>query len=472
MINRIMGSSTINTPFEFSLFLCVSEELHRNGYTVDLEGISLACQDIVSKEEHLYFDYLKGIGVFGEEVKTITLDREKDQFYISYLTQDLKIDLAESPDSSKLLLNLCDINANSIAYYFNPEYMGMSLLEESDTEYYWGIDTILNNYQDFSTEYKILDKRSYLLMHILAFYLVGRVLGTVKLSKNLRFYFDESQSKNVYWYIALYSVKKTLGTVLDCFTLDICIPHSIDLGLIELCEAGIKLGHNGKHYISKSGKDVSTYFTQQEKLKLLDKLGYVQGAILVLYRRSKLSKSNSIGKIGLGDAHFVELLEVVQESPSTIMLNYREYYMYATKEEQSYDWNTSESQAYDNLERMTDTTAIRNQLAMLNDMKYRNPELSYRDCSVCLRDVGIGTYFTRDDDYVLLDIDKYSKSLGTRRITYCGEEIEMYMSNIDFVYWLLCSYNAEFDRVLYKNMYSPDTDLMYDTSEEWVLTHS
>ena len=49
-----------------------------------------------------------------------------------------------------------------------------------------------------------------------------------------------------------------------------------------------------------------------------------------------------------------------------------------------------------------------------------------------------------------------------KRITVQGKEADVEMNEVDAIYWLLCQYEIDFDRELYKHMYNNDEDLLWD----------
>ena len=49
-----------------------------------------------------------------------------------------------------------------------------------------------------------------------------------------------------------------------------------------------------------------------------------------------------------------------------------------------------------------------------------------------------------------------------KRITVQGKEADVEMNEVDAIYWLLCQYEIDFDRELYKSMYNSSKDLMWD----------
>ena len=73
--------------------------------------------------------------------------------------------------------------------------------------------------------------------------------------------------------------------------------------------------------------------------------------------------------------------------------------------------------------------------------------------------MGIENYFYDESQFITLisPTEKVNKL-----ITIDGKQVQKEMSCIDAIYWLLCQYEIDFDREVYKHMYNNDQDLMWD----------
>ena len=90
-----------------------------------------------------------------------------------------------------------------------------------------------------------------------------------------------------------------------------------------------------------------------------------------------------------------------------------------------------------------------------------NPNI--QKCTKKLVDLGIRNYMN-DEDFFLDKIDPHA--MVSKKITIRGVSEVVELSEVDAIYWLLCQFDVPFNRDLYKDMYSPDKELLWDLYNE------
>lgn len=376
---------------EFYLAMCIAAECKRRGTRLNISNMTVR-YDILSKNELEYFDYLKSVEavyIEGFEYK------DNKHFY----TEDMKYYL----DLSVL------------------ESLKDHLFSIKNERYYWSPDVVSESYTDAPVQYRKISNLGNVLMHLVAYYIVGRYYGELEDMKLLA-EFDVNMSKNTYLYVNVYSCILTLPWFKEMVELSIDIDNAkIDLEYSIFCNNGIVAGHR-------------KLLSVKEKLKLMQEKGMVEGSILVLYTRSGLNQSNSIGKISNAVIARVDEIGDTFLGVTTMALN-------KTKEEVRLDYESIEPEK----------RYIFADLLNFNVKQFIS--------TLSLYELGIDDYMYSESKFITL-LSKSEKVC--KRITIDGKEGDVSMSSIDAIYWLLCQYSIEFDRELYRNMYNDGKDLMWD----------
>ena len=179
--------------------------------------------------------------------------------------------------------------------------------------------------------------------------------------------------------------------------------------------------------------------TLSEKLDVMKRYGMVEGAILLLWKRSGMCENNEYGHIT--GAKVFRLDEIGDNflGVTTIAVN-------KTKEEIKMDYyDIDESIRY-----------------LFVDLLDKKPHMESSELNIF--DVGIDNYFYDESKFITL-LDESEKVFKT--VTIDGKEVRMKMSGVDAIYWVLCQYGIEFDRELYKRMYfHGDSEPLWDTYGE------
>lgn len=316
------------------------------------------------------------------------------------------------------------LDPSSISYYMDMNditFMKDNMFEVRDGMYYWSTE-VMDKPVDMKPMYfKRLPSIGNLLMHITAYIIIGEYLGELNRRK---FYvkFDGIEAKNTYYYINLYSCCSTMEWFRDFMVLDIDFGSSnVDINYSIFWNNGRVAGRS-KHW------GINT------KHELMKKYNMDVGSIVVLWNRSSMSVSNPAGKItGTTIARIDEIGDDFL-GVQTIALN-------KTKEEQISDFNTIDEDMQN----------------LFTDMLNYKPAQFTKVLS--MYEIGIENYFK--DEYMFITLLDKSEKV-TKRVTINGKTVDINMSGIDAIYWLLCQYGIEFDRELYRRMYNDGNLLMWD----------
>lgn len=314
-----------------------------------------------------------------------------------------------SPSVLRYYLDMNDITA-----------MEGKLYKEYETEYFWSPEMLIE-YEDSPASFKKISNTGNILMHITAYVLISEYFGEIK-KKPFIVSFNSLKAKNTYFYVNLCSCSQTLEWFDDFMQLKIDFGDvNVDIQYSIFCNNSQVAGHH-KGY------------GREEKHELMKELGIVEGSIVVLWERAGMCPSNIMGRITHSVIARVDEIGDDFLGVTTIALN-------KTREEQLLDYySIEESKRY-----------------LFNDMLNYSPAQLIK--TVSLYETGIGDHFL--DEYMFITLLD-EKEKVTKRVTINGEEVEICMSGIDAIYWLLCEYSIEFDRGLFRKMYSCGKLLMWD----------
>lgn len=300
--------------------------------------------------------------------------------------------------------------------------LGSILTKNLEDRYYWSYEYAVERY-DREYYMSVLNKSKLdnMLMHLAAYFIVGFYLGDLE-KKKVEIEIKNMLVSSVYTYVNLVSCCKTLEWFNDIFIMNIDFnDSSVDIDYYILYNNSLASGRNKLWGI-------------KDKHSFMEKEGLVEGAIAVLWSRKGIKKSNPLGRIL--NAIIIRIDEIHDDHlvVTTIAVN-------KTKEEVVNDfYDIPEDHRY-----------------LFVDMLDSKPSMCKRTLS--LYDTGIQTYFFRETEFIT-KLDKISKV--SKRVTVYGEVGDVEMSEVDAIYWLLNQYEVEFDSDLYKRMYSPDKDLLWD----------
>ena len=284
----------------------------------------------------------------------------------------------------------------------------------------WTLEYARDNYGEYSTKFLEFLKLGNTLVHMVAYHLVGVILDGKK--KKLVLHFDSQKAKSTFIYVNIYSCLQTMNWINKYVDLDIDFgDYKVDLDYSIFCNNGKVAGHHRIHTIN-------------EKIALLEKYGMVEGAILELWSRDGMCENNEFGQVT--GVTIIRLDEIGDDflGVTSIAIN-------KTKEEVMQDY-------YDIDE------SVR---SLFVDMIGKKPNQSSTELN--LTGVGIDNHFLDEDKYITL-IDESSEV--TKLVTVDGKVGSVKMTEVDAIYWLLCQYDIEFDRDLYKEMYCSGKELLWD----------
>lgn len=386
---KIIGRKYFKSYSEFYLALCIAAELGRRGNVLDMSCMKID-KDILSKYELEYFKYLQSVGsIYVGNVSGSSL-------------------FMENPETLRYYMDMDDITC-----------MIGRMYGEDETEYYWYPEYVVG--EDIPLSFKKVSNTGNVLMHITAYILMSEYFGEIK-KKPFIVSFNNMKAKNTYFYVNLCSCSQTLDWFNDFMQLKIDFGDvNVDIQYSIFCNNSQVAGHH-------------MYYSKDEKHKLMEELGMVEGSIVVLWERTGMCPSNIMGKIT--HAIIARIDEIGDDflGITTIALN-------KTKEEQLLDYySIEESKRY-----------------LFSDMLNYSPAQLIK--TISLYETGIEDHFL--DEYMFITLlDK--KEEVVKRITINDEEVELSMSGVDAIYWLLCEYGIEFDRDLFRKMYNCGNLLMWD----------
>lgn len=303
-----------------------------------------------------------------------------------------------------------EINTNIDTSYFD----SINLVEDKGTYLDWSIEFANNNYGEYKKQFLELIRLGNTLVHLVAHHLVKHFLDGE--NRKLVIHFDYHKAKSSFLYVNIYSVLQTIIWLKDFIELD------VDFG-----DYGVDLDYS---IHCNNGKVAGRYklFPVAKKLELFKKYGMVEGSILVLWERDGMCESNEYGRIS--GAKIFRLEEIGDDYIGVTFISLNK-----TKEEVYQDYYDIEE----------------SKRGIFTDMLNKKPYMAPAELSIC--GLGVDNYFYNEDKYVtLLDESEEVYKL----VTIDGKVVSVKMRAVDAIYWLLCQYEIEFDKDLYKSMYFGD----------------
>lgn len=316
-----------------------------------------------------------------------------------------------------------DVNCEN-DLYFDWEYIRDLydvLVEKKDGKYYWNYDWAYENYTLHRFDMLNQTMTGNNIMHIVGHLVLSFFLGERE-KLPIIIQFEGNRAKSTYLYVNLYSCCATLEWFRDLVTVDVDFK-------------GLKVDINYSIHCN-NGRAAGRYklWSASEKLRFMKELGMVEGSILILWTRKGMCKSSPMGKIT--SAVVVRVDEIGKDfiAVTSMPLN-------KTKEEVQLDfYSIREDRRH-----------------LFVDMLNQKPAISTRMLSIY--ETGIDNYFL-DEYQFLTKLNKNEKIV--KRITVDGKEANVEMSGVDAIYWLLCQYGIEFDKEMFRDMYSYGNPLLWD----------
>lgn len=297
------------------------------------------------------------------------------------------------------------------------------VFKELEDRYEWTYEYSNENYGDY--RYTLLNTRKMnnSLLHLVAYHVASVYMGYLP-NKPLHVIIDDRQKvASTYVYINLISCNKTMKIFGEYVKLDIDFTDfTVDLEYSIFCNNGMVAGRHKLWSIS-------------EKRGILEKVGIKEGSIVLLWERKGMNDSNPIGRI-IGST----LVRVDSIEEDYIYLTC--IYLVKTKEELIDDYYEIPE---DKREMFSDLLSFR---------------VNTHQQSYAYTSLGVSNYFSMEESLFLDKIDK--DATVTKKITVDGNTNYVEMSEIDALYWLLCQFNVEFDRELYRDMYNEGKELLWD----------
>lgn len=299
---------------------------------------------------------------------------------------------------------------------------GKLFYEEEDC-FLWSYEIASKLYSEFSLTMLHSMKMGNILMHLTACYLVNVYLGYLPCKPFKISITDRQKVISTYIYINLVSCSKSFKFFKDNVILDLDFADFVvDLDYSIFMNNGIMANRNKLWSIS-------------EKKEFLKKEGLVEGAICIKWERRGMCESNPIGRI-IG----CNLVRVEEIGNNYVTLT--DIYLVKTKEELLDDY-------YDIPE---------DKRVMFKDLLDFNVNLYLEN--IPITSLGVKNYISTEETLFLNRLDPLE--LVTKKITIDGNTSQVEMTEINAIYWLLCQFEVEFDRDMYKSMYSPEEELLWD----------
>ena len=296
------------------------------------------------------------------------------------------------------------------------------LFEVKNDKYVWSYEYATKAYVDYLSTLLYMPMLGNILIHIVAYFTVSSYLGELD-KKYLQIDIEDRFSlNNTYIYVNLLSCSKTLKCFENIFLNIDLESYNLDLDYVIFYNNGVAANR-------------IKYWSNEEKVKLMSKENFVEGGIYLLWERHKMNNSNPAGRIlnstviALNEIHdtYIEYTTIgIGKTQEEIIDDYYEI----PEDKRSY----------------------------FADIL--NFSVSQTKKTIRWMDLGVSNYMCSSESFFIDKIDKHAKVL--KKITINGQADYINLSEIDAIYWLLCQYNVEFDRDLYKDIYSPNKDLLWD----------
>lgn len=413
---KLIGKSTVDTYYEFLFVMALGAECGRRGDVLDLRGLSIPDKGMLSKEDLKYMHFLKGRGFIFDGSEPSDKDRE--------LTGD-KVKYHFNTDC---INSLYDVLVEDI------DYDGKGTYDHSINKLYDGITDCYAWSSGYARgvygEYNSLLSKSGMgntLMHIMAHLFVCFYLGERK-RKPVKFILQSLEAATMSRYLDLYACARTLKSLGDVMSFVMDENYINTIGDIDLIILYNMSKHAGRY----------KRWSSVDKYNAFVNYGFKEGQILVIYTRDRITDANPAGKI---TASAILRVDSMSRSGDATGISVTQFSLNKTVEE-----------------RVEEYLAIDDEYKhIFSDLK--TPKISSIESRLNMYEVGVGQFFYSENK-LILPIEKGGTI--SKRVTIDGKRVTVDMSEIDAIYWILCQYDVDFDRDLYKSYYNDGEDLMWD----------
>ena len=379
-ISELLGKPIITTASEYRLAVLVANVLVERGIGVSFEGIASRCG-----LNDFYYSLLKNKLVDNSLVDGLNT---KDNVPEEFDSVDINLGfIQEYPFIDKGDCVLWDSTHAEKAY---TNKFGLFRYSLNNKLFYWGF----------------------------AMYLADVLVGVE--SRPLLVNFNYKFSKNIKYYLDFLSVLKSLPLIKNSVRLN---SSYVEDNLLDF-ELFVYNSQQSGCYSFK---------TIEEKLDLLDKLGFKEGSILCLVERDKISTFNPTGNIV--NAKIVRFRGIKGKSlvfESLVVLRNHE-------------------------EILTDFYQIPLQNQELYLDMLEPSEIVASTEEILLMDIGIGDYF-ENERYLINFIS--TDFMVDKLIRVDGSDVTMSLNEADSIYYTLVQSRFNFDRDLFRSMYCPEGDTL------------
>lgn len=397
---------------------------------MDLSGRVLDCSEFLGRNEFKSYSEFVFMMCCAKEVKRLGGIMDFSNMKIDKIVGDKHIAMFKWMiyRGDILVVGLKPTSEPNVSdeYVFNMDLISKydgHFFDDRGGEWYWDYNWYVNQKCWGSdlvgvTAYSQLGT---ILLHITAHLFVGMKFGYIK-EQPVRFCFTKFLVKSTNIYINLLSLNQTLDWFSSSVNFDIDFDDaSVDIDLSLYINNCMQCGRFAKWGI-------------KDKKKQLKELGVVVGGIFILYERKGVVKSNIVGRIV--NASIVKILEI---RPSEIIVQVIP--VFRTKEEIENDYySISENERF----KFDDLLEFK---------------ISCTRRTISLYSLAIGWYIY-DEELFLLPIDEYGEE--EKYISVDGERGTISMSQRDAIYYLLCQFNIDFDKDLYKSYYPLESGYTWD----------
>lgn len=395
----IFGRTQLLSYQEFYLAMTVGAECGRRGMCLDVSMMSMSDERLLSSNDKAYLKYLKSLGAVydgSEPEVTFTRGSDKERYERPSLWFD--VDKFTALDG-----RLFDVRQDG--YHWSHD---------------WAYKTYGVEYIDSVTGRSLVGNT---VMHLAGYILASFMTGSLP-AKKVYFHFNRIEVRSTYLYLPLYAC---LGS---CENIKKFIELVFEEERRELRDLDYYV-----LYDSSRNAGLFTWHTWSEKLLAMKKAGIVEGSIVFLYKRGRMSANNRCGVIT--EACVGKILSL-GNSPDvlieTIALN-------KTKEEMELDYLEIDE-------------SYRGLYSDMLNFRLPKAKTKFNLCSV-----GVCQYFY-NEEWLMLPIDPVD--LTPKRITVNGEQVVRELTNVEAVYWILNEFEYDFDTDLYKKMYNNSRPLLWD----------
>lgn len=403
MINcsEVFGRSYITSYQEFYLAMTIGAECSRRGEVLDMSMMSIVDPQLLSKNDKEYLHYLKSIGAVYDGVEP----------------------------AKRIVRNSSeDYEENRSVFWFDvdkfTELQGKLFYMEGDA-YHWGYkwasDSYGKQYLKSITGLSLIGKT---IMHLVGHMIVNFILGDLP-AKRLVFHFNRMEARATYIYLPLYAC------VCSCENIRKLVELDFEEGRRELRDLDYFV-----LYESSRNSGLFRLHDWKTKRGAMETHGIREGSIVAMYKRARISANNPAGFI---KEAFIAKIESLGDSPNYVISRLT---INKTMEEQELDYleiNESYRHLYSDM------------------LDFRIPQSLEKQE---LYNTGVCEYFY-DEEWLMMPLDK--SEITNKRITIDGKQVVMPMNTVEAVYWIMCQFDFQFDKGMYRDMYNDGNPLLWDT---------